>query len=143
MTEVLERFVAAQSDTYQMALCEIEAGRKVGHWIWWIFPQLRGLGTSHNATYYGLSGTVEARAYLAHPVLGPRLRTCVAGVMCHAERGVVAVLGADAVKLRSCLTLFSRATLDDGLFRDALAALFGGEEDPLTVSMLGDDLPGE
>lgn len=143
MTWDVERFVLAQSDSYQGALREIELGHKVGHWIWWIFPQLRGLGTSNNATYYGLSGLAEARAYLAHPLLGPRLRTCVDGLMSHADRGVVAVLGADAVKLRSCLTLFARATTDDALFRDALATLFEGKEDVLTVAMLGGEPPGE
>jgi uncharacterized protein (DUF1810 family) len=139
----LERFVEAQRGTFRGALQEIQAGHKVGHWIWWIFPQLRGLGSSHNATYYGLSGAGEARAYLEHPLLGSRLRECVTAVMLHASQGASGVLGPDSVKLRSSLTLFARVSAGDALFHDALAKLYGSEEDPLTVSMLegarGDD----
>jgi uncharacterized protein (DUF1810 family) len=135
MTGALDRFVEAQEATYDGALAELVAGRKVGHWIWWIFPQLRGLGVSTNSTFFGLSGLDEARAYAAHPILGPRLHTCVEAVLAQAGRGVERVLGGDAVKLRSCLTLFARAMPTDELFARALVTLFD-EEDPVTVSLL-------
>ncbi len=135
MTWDLERFVHAQEASYDCALAELVAGRKVGHWIWWIFPQLRGLGVSANSTFFGLSGLDEARAYAAHPVLGPRLHGCVEAVLAQAGRGVERVLAGDSVKLRSSLTLFARAVPTDELFARALATLFGAE-DPVTVSLL-------
>ena len=107
----LERFVQAQEKSYAAALGELKAGRKTGHWIWWIFPQLRGLGTSEYSVFYGLADQAEAKAYLAHPVLGAHYRECVAVVHRHlCEGGVVplTLMGSeiDVVKLRSSLGLF-------------------------------------
>jgi uncharacterized protein (DUF1810 family) len=113
----LERFVQAQEKTYAGALAELKGGRKTGHWIWWIFPQLRGLGSSHNSTYYGLADEAEARAYLQHPILGARYRECVVFVHGHLCQGGVApltLMGShiDVLKLRSSLELF-RELSDD------------------------------
>ena len=109
----LERFVQAQEKdgSYERALAELKAGRKTGHWIWWIFPQLRGLGTSHNSTFYGLADGYEAHAYFLHPVLGPRYRECVAVVHRHlcqdgVDPGVLMRSDIDVLKLRSSLKLF-------------------------------------
>ena len=109
----LERFIQAQekSGSYERALAELKAGRKTGHWIWWVFPQLKGLGTSHNSTYYGLDNEDEARAYIQHPVLGARYRECVGLVSGHLCQGGVTsscLMGSevDVLKLRSSLELF-------------------------------------
>ena len=107
----LERFVQAQEKSYPVALAELKAGRKTGHWIWWIFPQLKGLGTSHNSTYYGLADEAEAKAYLQHPVLGDRYRECVEvvhGHLCKGRLEPLALMGSeiDVLKLRSSLELF-------------------------------------
>ncbi len=135
-SESLERFVVAQADTIEQALSELRQGRKVGHWIWWVLPQLRGLGTSTTSTFYGIVSLAEAQAYLAHPLLGPRLRAAVDAVLEHASRGVDAVLGPDSIKLRSCVTLFLRAAPQEALFRVALDTLFAGEEDQRTDELL-------
>ena len=135
----LSRFLSAQEGTYAQALAELKAGRKTGHWIWWVFPQLAGLGHSATAQRYGLTGMEEATAYAAHPVLGPRLKEAVEAVVPHGD--AVAVLGElDATKLRSSLTLFDRV---DGRRFPALAldALFGGERDPRTLALL--DTPAD
>lgn len=134
----LGRFVQAQEGgVYEGALAELRAGAKRGHWIWFVFPQLRGLGRSAMADHYGISGMDEARAYLAHPLLGDRLRECVAAVLRHAgERTAEQMLGAvDAAKLRSCLTLFEAAGGGEP-FAQALAALFRGERDPATLVLV-------
>ena len=126
----LERFVQAQKKTYAAALGELKAGRKTGHWIWWIFPQLRGLGTTEYSVFYGLADQAEAKAYLEHPVLGARYRECVAVVHRHlCEGGVVplTLMGSeiDVVKLRSSLELMLRVApaMDDGLRGPACAIL--------------------
>ena len=111
----LDRFLQVQEKTYAGALAELKAGRKTSHWIWWVFPQLRGLGTSHNSTYYGLAEEDEARAYLEHPVLGARYRECVGIVHRHLCEGGVAsltLMGSeiDILKLRSSLELFLKVT---------------------------------
>ena len=111
----LERFVQAQKKTYAAALGELKAGRKTGHWIWWIFPQLRGLGTTEYSVFYGLADQAEAKAYLEHPVLGARYRECVAVVHRHLYEGGVApltLMGSeiDVVKLRSSLELMLKVT---------------------------------
>jgi uncharacterized protein (DUF1810 family) len=134
----LERFVVAQAGSYEGAVAELRAGRKVGHWIWWVLPQLRGLGSSANSTFYGIASLEEARSYARHPVLGPRLREAVGALLDHEERGAEAVLGADAVKARSSLTLFARAVPEDPLFAGALKRLFDGREDELTLALLGE-----
>ena len=115
----LERFIQAQEKggSYEGALAELKAGRKTGHWIWWIFPQLKGLGTSHNSTYYGLADGAEALAYLRHPVLGARYRECLAVVYLHICQGKVeprTLMGShiDVLKLRSSLELFWELTDD-------------------------------
>ncbi len=109
----LDRFLQAQEKTYEGALAELKDGRKTGHWIWWIFPQLNGLGTSHNSTYYGLADEAEARAYIQHPVLGARYRECVGVVHRHlclegVDPGVLMGSEIDVLKLRSSLELFLR-----------------------------------
>jgi uncharacterized protein (DUF1810 family) len=127
---LLERFVQAQEKSYAGALAELKAGRKTGHWIWWIFPQLRGLGTSHNSTFYGLADEVEAKAYLQHPVLGARYRECVSIVHQHLSEGRVAplsIMGSDidVLKLQSSLKLFLKvsSTQDAMLQMQAKAVL--------------------
>jgi uncharacterized protein (DUF1810 family) len=119
----LERFVQAQEKSYAGALAELKAGRKTGHWIWWIFPQLKGLGKSYNSTYYGLVDEAEALSYLKHPILGARYRECVQFVYCHLCQGRVAPLTlmgsqVDAMKLRSSLEMFLKvAAASEETFR--------------------------
>lgn len=132
----LERFVRAQEGRYGQALAELQAGRKTGHWIWFVLPQLRGLGRSTTAHEYGLDGRAEAQAYLAHPLLGARLRECVQAMLAHRGRSAVSILGdVDALKFRSCLTLFD-AVSTEALFGQALDAFYGGERDPATLALL-------
>lgn len=134
----LHRFVAAQQGVYATALAELRAGRKQSHWIWFVLPQIAGLGHSAMARRYAIGALAEARAYLAHPVLGPRLREAVAALMAHADQGPEAVLGPlDALKARSCLTLFAAAAGPaEPLFTEALALLYAGQRDPATLSRL-------
>ena len=137
----LTRFVTAQDDggTYATALGELRSGRKRTHWMWFVFPQVDGLGRSATARRYALSGVDEARAYLAHPVLGPRLRECAEVVAALDETDPVTVLGGiDALKLHSSMTLFARAAEDDDreTFRAVLDRYYGGTEDPETVARL-------
>ena len=138
----LQRFVDAQdaAGTYATALAELRRGRKTSHWMWFVFPQVAGLGQSPTAQYYGLRGLAEAQAYLAHPVLGPRIRECASTVAALETADPVGVFGGiDAVKLRSSMTLFGRAAEDDDsrrLFTDVLDHFFGGEEDPATLARL-------
>ena len=133
------RFVQAQDDrgTFVQALAELRAGRKTSHWMWFVFPQVAGLGRSAVARTYALSGLAEAQAYLAHPVLGPRLRECCEAVL--ALEGVSAeeVFGSvDAMKLRSSMTLFHRAAPDERVFAEVLERLFGGRSDAATDDLL-------
>jgi uncharacterized protein (DUF1810 family) len=135
----LARFVRAQDEggTYATALAELRAGRKRTHWVWFVLPQLAGLGRSATAQRYGLAGLEEARAYLAHPVLGARLRECASALLALPDLDPVAVLGeVDAVKLRSSMTLFSRAAPDEPVFAAVLDRCSGGAEDPATVALL-------
>ncbi len=134
----LERFVAAQAAVYDTALAELRRGRKTTHWIWYVLPQLRGLGRSGRARHFGLSGLAEARAYLAHPLLGPRLHECVAALLTLPDTTAVAVLGeVDALKLRSCLTLFEAAAGASGSdFERALIRYFGGRRDERSLCLL-------
>ena len=133
----LQRFVEAQDGLFEAALGELRAGSKQTHWMWFIFPQLRGLGRSSTAQYYGISGLDEARAYLEHRLLGPRLRQCVEALLPWADRrSTEQILGAvDALKLRSSLTLFDRLEPNE-LFDEALAAFYGGERDDRTLALL-------
>ena len=133
----LARFERSQEADYPRALAELRAGAKRSHWIWYVFPQLRGLGASPASFLYGLRGLAEARAYLAHEVLGERLRTCVQALLELPGSDAAAVLGSvDAMKLRSCLTLFQAVAPDEALWRDALLRYFGGEPDPATLALL-------
>jgi uncharacterized protein (DUF1810 family) len=111
----LDRFVQAQEVTFDAALAQLKAGRKTGHWIWWVFPQLRGLGASHKSTFYGIADEAEAKAYLQHPVLGARYRACVAvvhGHLCQAGVATLTLMGSeiDVLKLRSSLELFLKVS---------------------------------
>lgn len=138
MSHDLERFVDAQRATYDGALRELRSGRKNGHWIWFVFPQIAGLGRSKMSRVYAIESLDEARAYLAHPVLGPRLRACAAAVLAVRGQSAEEILGAiDAMKLRSSMTLFDRAAPGDTLFREVLARFFDGVPDPATDACLG------
>jgi uncharacterized protein (DUF1810 family) len=135
----LTRFVEAQDAgrTYDSALAELRAGRKHGHWMWFVFPQVAGLGHSPTAQHFAISGLDEARAYLAHPVLGPRLVEASQALLDQAARDPVAVLGpVDAQKLRSSVTLFVHAAPDQPVFRRTLDKFFDGEADEATISRL-------
>lgn len=133
----LDRFVLAQLGTFDTALAELRAGRKQSHWIWFVFPQLAGLGRSPNSLFYGIHSLDEARAYLAHPVLGARLREAVEALLGWAgRRDAESILGpVDAMKLRSSLTLFAAAS-GEPLFARALDAFFPQGPDPVTEQML-------
>lgn len=135
----LRRFVDAQDSggAYDGALRELRAGRKTGHWIWFVLPQIAGLGFSGMSRRYAISGREEARAYLDHPVLGARLVECARALLALKGDDPVAVMGGiDAQKLRSSMTLFTRAG-GDGAFEEVLGRYFGGREDEATVSRLG------
>jgi uncharacterized protein (DUF1810 family) len=133
----LARFVDAQSSEYEQALRELRAGRKQSHWIWLIFPQLKGLGRSSTAEYYGIGSLEEAAAYLAHPILGPRLKECTELVNRVEGRTIDAIFGfPDNLKFRSSITLFAQATEDNQLFNAALAKYFVGEPDSRTLELL-------
>ena len=133
----LARFVEAQANSYAAALAEIRAGAKRTHWMWFIFPQLRGLGQSPTAHDYGIASLEEARAYLEHELLGPRYRACLDALQQLATSDPVAVFGSiDAIKLRSSLTLFEAAE-PDPLFASAIDRWFGGERDAATIKLLG------
>jgi uncharacterized protein (DUF1810 family) len=132
-----ERFVEAQDAVWETVLAELRAGAKRTHWMWFVFPQLAALGRSPRAKYYGLEGAADARAYAAHPVLGPRLREAVAAAMDSGVRDPVSVFGpVDAVKLRSCLTLFAATADGPEPFEAGLAHFFGGEKDAETLRRL-------
>jgi uncharacterized protein (DUF1810 family) len=137
----LDRFVTAQDreGTYAAALAELRAGRKRTHWMWFVFPQVVGLGRSGMAEHYGVDGLAEARAYLVHPVLGPRLLECARALTDLPDRDPVRVLGhVDAMKLRSSMTLFARAADDHerAPFAAVLDQYYEGEEDPATLARL-------
>lgn len=134
----LQRFVQAQDRNYAEALAELGRGRKTSHWMWYVFPQIAGLGFSAMAQTYAIGSLAEARSYLAHPVLGARLRACVAAVLAVEGRTAHEIFGApDDVKFRSSLTLFARAGPDEPLFRQALEKYFAGRPDPRTLERLG------
>lgn len=135
----LGRFLEAQEGTYPTALAELKRGKKETHWIWYVLPQLRGLGASRMSETYGISGLAEAVAYWAHPVLGPRLRECVEAMLGHPGLTAVDMLGAvDARKFQSCLTLFTRAAPEDTVFSRALAVFYAGQPDATTLDLLAD-----
>jgi len=133
----LQRFIDAQESIYETALAELRAGSKRSHWMWFIFPQLRGLGLSPTAQFYGIDSLDEATAYLGHPLLGTRLRECVDAILPWSGRlGAEVIFGAtDALKLRSSLTLFDHVEAN-GRFAAGLAAFFDGEPDRRTLALL-------
>ena len=133
----LARFLEAQEDSYARALDELRSGRKRSHWIWYVFPQLAGLGVSATSQRFGVSGLAEAREYLAHPVLGHRLRESTQAMLSHRVSSAEAVLGdVDAMKFRSCMTLFSLADPAEPVFAEALGRFFEGKRDPATLELL-------
>jgi uncharacterized protein (DUF1810 family) len=135
----LQRFIAAQAAVYPVALAELRAGRKRSHWMWFVFPQMRGLGFSSMAEIYGLSSLEEARAYLAHPLLGTRLRECTAAILAHDGRLLIEILGApDDLKFRSSMTLFARAAdVHDTIFAEAIERCCEGQSDVATLALIG------
>jgi uncharacterized protein (DUF1810 family) len=140
-TDELERFVAAQDDsgTYRIALDELRAGRKETHWMWFVFPQIEGLGKSDIAHRYGIRGMAEAKAHLAHDVLAPRLRETTEAVMQHQDKTLKDIFWEpDDLKFKSSMTLFEAAGGGD-LFGRALEAFCGGERDEKTLSQLGEE----
>lgn len=136
MTDDLSRFVTAQADHYATALRELRVGAKRSHWMWFIFPQVAGLGHSEMARLYAIASADEARAYLAHPLLGPRLIEATAAVVA-ADGSAESILGGiDSVKLRSSMTLFAEVADDPAPFRAALDRFFDGERDAATLARL-------
>ena len=135
---MLDRFLDAQRGDYAAALAEVRRGRKTSHWMWYIFPQIAGLGQSSTARYYSIRDLEEAREYYAHPVLGPRLRE-ISGVLLELRGSdPVAVFGGiDSMKLKSSMTLFAVAAPDDPVFQQVLDKYYGGEQDVLTLRILG------
>ena len=137
MKEGLSRFRQPHQADYPRALSEIRNGRKAGHWIWYIFPQMKGLGTSGMSDYYGISGIEEAKAYLADPVLGPRLVEISEALMELKEKDAAKIFGfPDVLKVRSCMTLFDAVSGEDSVFRSVLDAYYGGEKDERTLRLL-------
>lgn len=135
----LERFVEAQDNggTYQQALSEVQLGTKQGHWMWFIFPQIAGLGSSPTSRKYAISSLAEAQAYLEHDILGPRLLECSTTIAAHTDHSAADLLGSmDARKLRSSMTLFLRAAPGETVFKTVLARFFDGEPDPATDDLL-------
>ncbi|OYX41453.1 MAG: hypothetical protein B7Z02_15495 [Rhodobacterales bacterium 32-67-9] len=142
----LARFRDAQAPLFDGALRELRAGRKTGHWMWFIFPQLRGLGRSATALRYGIADLDEARAYLADPLLGPRLAACAEALLGHGEATAEEILGpVDALKLRSSATLFRAAgdVATARLMQALIDRFFSGRPCPLTLAALGDSGPGQ
>lgn len=132
----IDRFVEAQDDVwagYDVALAEIEQGRKMSHWIWYIFPQLRGLGHSRRSHFYGIADRKEAENYLAHPVLGPRLREISEALLANTNKSARAIFGdIDAQKVKSCMTLFDSISPND-IFADVLNSFYNGERDKKSI----------
>ena len=133
----LERFVKAQTNTYEVAMNEIKNGKKRTHWMWFIFPQLRGLGMSSISRYYGLKGLDEAKAYLDHPVLSGRLYEACGELLKHKDKSAFDIFGdIDEMKLKSSMTLFALTSEDYTIFDEVLEHFFGGEMDDVTVKLI-------
>ncbi|HWF66412.1 MAG TPA: DUF1810 domain-containing protein [Acidobacteriaceae bacterium] len=133
----LQRFVDAQKAMFEQARAELSRGKKASHWMWFIFPQIRGLGASETAQFFAISSLAEAAAYLEHPVLGPRLRECARLVTAIEGKSIEHVFGyPDNLKFKSSMTLFARATPENGIFLEALKIYFGGEFDRQTLDRL-------
>lgn len=135
----LDRFVKAQESDYERALEEMKCGKKTSHWIWYIFPQLKGLGRSYNAEFYGIENREEAELYLNDPLLGGRLREICCVVKEHSGMNIYGIMGGgiDAAKLKSSMTLFD-VIEPDGVFKDILTCFFEGKRDNRTLEMLGE-----
>lgn len=134
----LKRFAVEHQRSFERALFEIRRGRKLSHWMWYIFPQLRGLGMSDTAIYFGIEDLDEARAFIGDEYLGGNLREISSALLDIESNNPRAVMGVtDSMKLRSCMTLFLHATDDNGVFRAVLDKFFGGEEDEATLEILG------
>ena len=134
----LDKFVSAQTRDYACALAEIKSGRKRSHWMWYIFPQLQGLGFSPTAQYYGIRDLEQAMDYMAHPVLGPRLVEISTALLGLESSNPSAVMGyPDDLKLCSCMTLFELAAPEEPVFAKVLEKYYGGRRDPLTLRLLG------
>jgi uncharacterized protein (DUF1810 family) len=133
----LQRFLQAQNPVYNQVCGELRAGAKLGHWMWFIFPQLRGLGSSPTAMAFGMSSSQEAQAYLQHPILGPRIRECTRLVNAVQGRSIHQIFGyPDDLKFHSSMTLFASTPSDPQIFKDALEKYFSGELDRLTLERL-------
>jgi len=133
----LQRFVDAQQSVYEQACAELQSGRKQGHWMWFIFPQIRGLGRSQTSRRFAISSTAEAAAYLRHSVLGPRLRECTRWVLSTEDRSIRQIFGApDDLKFHSCMTLFASVAPEEDPFRVALEKFFDGAPDENTLDRL-------
>ncbi|WP_339644287.1 DUF1810 domain-containing protein [uncultured Pelagibacterium sp.] len=133
----MNHFLTAQAPIYETALAELRAGHKRTHWMWFIFPQIAGLGMSAMSQRYALGSLDEARAYLAHEILGPRLLDCTRAVLAHPEKSANAIFGApDDLKFRSSMTLFAHAAPDQPEFRQALDTFFDGKDDPETLKRI-------
>lgn len=133
----LERFVTAQQNIYEVALSELRAGLKRSHWMWFIFPQLRGLGRSEAARFYAISGRAEAEAYLTHPMLGPRLDECTTAMLQHTDLSAHDIFGSpDDLKFRSSMTLFGAVAGRDSPFQAALDMFYAGARDESTLRLL-------
>ncbi|HEY2713220.1 MAG TPA: DUF1810 domain-containing protein [Chthoniobacterales bacterium] len=133
----LDRFVQAQKDSYEQALSEIKSGEKRSHWMWYIFPQIAGLGHSAMSQRYSIKSLAEAKAYLGHPVLGPRLIICGEALLNLENRSADGIFGfLDAKKLRSSVTLFAAASPGESIFQQLLSKYFCGEHDPATLHLL-------
>jgi len=132
----LDRFLKAQENSFKRALSEIENGKKVTHWMWYIFPQIKGLGKSYNSIFYGIDSKMEASKYLSHEVLGPRLQICTEALLAHAEKKAHEVLGwGDSMKLKSSMTLFSEVS-NEACFEKLLGTFFNGTKCQKTLSLL-------
>ena len=133
----LNRFVRAQEESYEQALSELERGRKQSHWMWYVFPQFEGLGSSPTSKLYSIKSEAEARAYLEHPVLGPRLAECAEAMLAVDGKSARAILGSpDDMKLKSCATLFAHVSPPGSVFERLLDKFYDGERDGATLRLL-------
>ena len=133
----LERFVIAQDSVFKQVLSELQVGIKMSHWMWFVFPQIRGLGRSSISIEYAISSRDEAQAYLQHPILGPRLKECTRLVLQVEGRSATDIFDSpDDMKFRSSMTLFAQVSVDDDIFQHALQKYFGGIPDPLTLERI-------
>ena len=140
----LQRFVDAQQPVYRQVLRELGAGRKASHWMWFVFPQIAGLGRSPTAIHFAIASLDEAQTYLAHPILGPRQKECARLALDVERRTAREIFGAvDEMKFRSSMTLFMKAAIDEPLFADCLEKFFGGEADPATLEKLATAREGD